>query len=177
MAWYLTHIKTRITSAIQLTSIYHPLLVRAFSTSAPTPSPPLPTTTLRLQEMLDRQTVSKQIKRRLLVGLFLLSGLHPYTHHLSVGLLGYCFLPLPRDPGSRHCWEQTLCTIRLHWACSSPRAPSLREAQPLPQPPKEKSGHWPWLPPSPKLLGPRSSSAQHPWVHQPLTTLIPGAIA
>ena len=126
MAWYLTHIKTRITSAIQLTSIYRPLLVRTFSTSAPTTTlPPLPTTTLRLQEMLERQTVSKQIKRRLLVGLFSLSGLHPYTHRLSVGLLGYCFLPLPRDPGSRHCWEQTLCTIRLHWACSSPRAPSL----------------------------------------------------
>lgn len=146
------------------------MLVRTFSTSPPAPPPFL------YRKVLEGQTLGKHIKRRLLVGLFSLSGLHPYTHCLSVGLLRYCFLLFPRDSGSRHCREQTLCIICLHWACSSPGAPSLRETQPRPQPPKEKSGHWPLLPPHMSSSGP--VHPQHTTrVHQPLTTLIPGAIA
>lgn len=112
------------------------------------------------RKMLASQIVAKQMKRRLLVCLFSISGLHPMLTVFLLVCLGIVFLPFPRDPGSRHQKEHTSCTVCLHWGRSSPGAPSLRETLPLNQSPKEKSGHW--VLPHTSSLGPAVCCTEPP---------------
>lgn len=94
------------------------------------------------RKMLASQTVGQQVKRRLSVCLLWIPGLHLRSLYFCRFAWALFFLPFPRGPGSRHQKEHTSCTVCLHWACSSPGAPSLRETLPLNQSPEEKSGHW-----------------------------------